>query len=87
VQAEVVRQAIVSLGRVAQCPKVGCFFNVVYKGSLPYSRQLLQHGLYASISYTSLSAVCITHSLAESEPVVSCLLQINLFQQICLEVC
>lgn len=80
--ASVIRQAIVSLGRMTQQTKVGWFFNVVYKDSLPYSRQLLQHGLYASISYTSISAVCITHSLAESEHVVSCLLQINLFWQI-----
>lgn len=43
---------------------------------------LLQRGLHASISYTSLSAVCLLRGLAESELPVSCLLQINLFQQI-----
>lgn len=67
------------VGRMTQQTKVGCFFNVVYKVSSPYSRQLWKHGLYESISYTSLLSVCMTHSWAESELVVSSLLQINIF--------
>lgn len=81
-QALMIKQAIMHLRRVTQQTKVGWFFSVACKGSLPCSVKLLQHGLYASISYTSLSAACMIHSLTESKHVVSCLLQINLFWQI-----